>query len=347
MRHLSWLLLSVVLLGCPADPEDSDTGDSDDTDTGDTDTADTAVPIEPIGLYPVFDLGYDIRLTQTGTTEPCEIDIDGTIAGYQGIDCQLEVNELDLYGNGLDFGIVIPFGACDYLVYHHYQYEAFEVGAGPTTAEYQVDSTGNIIDVENTVNGRPFCEYDYSFANDIAPNCCTGSYTLSIENVELGQTNTIGPIEWGGNPADCYDGAAYWDPEALFSDEGWPLGKIVFLDQDRYEKRFHWDMLAINYFSNVPLANYYVPADHGGTMPAGLAGDYAHPYYTFQCYDHAEELLGQIRLTVREWNEQAEFYALGDPETEGTEPVSLTPIDDRMDWATATPGNASWIGFAQ
>ena len=57
-------------------------------------------------------------------------------------------------------------------------------------------------------------------------------------------------------------------------------------------------------------------------------------------------MLGHIRLTVREWNEQSEFEQRGDPDTVGTEP-SGGPIEDFADWAVATPGASTYIQDGQ
>jgi len=322
-----------------------DTTDTSVIDTGGT--VDTTVPTGPMALYAVTGTGIPSRIWQTGTTDPCELNIDGTVEGYQTMDCTLDIPELDLFGYGLDFDFTVPFGACDFVTYHHYMYEAWEVGTGPTDVSYDVDAVGNITNEVNSVNGVPACQYDYSRLNTDAPNCCVGNYTLSVTNTDSGVTRVVGPISWGGKPSTCYGGAAYIDPEATFTADGWPTGKIVFTNQTKYDKRFHWDELSTRFISNVPLANHYDPADHDGTMPAGLAGEAASPYYVFRCYDHAEELLGQIRLEVREWNEESEYYANGDPDTTGTEPVSGEPIDDRNDWATATPGSTDFIQDAQ
>ncbi len=321
---------------------------SDTSDTSDTaDTSDTSVPEDPMALYAVDDYGILSRLHKTGTTEPCEIFIDGTMQGYELIDCTLDTPELDLYGYGLDFDFVTPFGGCDFVVYHHYMYEAWEVGVGPTEVSYEIDIDGIISNEVNSLNGEPLCAYDYSRFDEDAPNCCLGNYTLSIYTPASELPRVTGPTTWGGNAATCYSGAAYIDPEASFSASGWPTGKIVFVDQGRFEKRFHWDELSTDFVSNVPLANYYDPANHGGGMPAGLAAPFARPYYTFECYDHAEEILGRIRLTVKEWNTLAEYLINGDPHVTGTEPVSGEPLDDRADWSVATPGTDVWIQHAE
>ena len=77
----------------------------------------------------------------------------------------------------------------------------------------------------------------------------------------------------------------------------------------------------------------------------GLAAPLARPYYEAWCLDDAEEIAAHIRLQVREWNEEAEFHALGNPNTTGTESRwSSGPIDidDLNDWATQTPGREKY-----
>lgn len=305
--------------------------------------------IEPFALRPVTDMGYETRLRETRTANnPCEIEPDGTTLGYQEIDCTLDINELDLYGNGLDFDFSVPYGACEFVVYWHYMYEAWEVGEGPTDVSWDVDLTGNISNEVNAVGGVPYCEYDYGWRSPDFPNCCTGSYTVTITNTDTGQVTTTPPQYWGGNPADCYDGAAFWDPEASPAEDGWPMAKIIFTRERAWTKRFHFDALSSTYYTNVVLANYFDPLEHAPLgAPAGLLGDFAQPYYTFQCFDHAEELLGEIRLVVKEWNEEVEFYADAEPDTTGVEPVSGHPINDRMDWADATPGSDDYIEYRQ
>ncbi len=54
-----------------------------------------------------------------------------------------------------------------------------------------------------------------------------------------------------------------------------------------------------------------------------------------QCLDHAEEELARIDFVVREWNTEDEFALAetGDPDEEGDEPKSDSPLNDRLDWS--------------
>jgi hypothetical protein len=299
--------------------------------------------------------GYDYRIFETGTSNPCRIIPGSGPSEYIRRQCTLDVPELDLYGNGLYFDFTVPAGACDYVVYWHYMFLAWEAGVGPTDVSYDIDLVGNISNEVNSVGGNPVCAFDHQSRHPDAPNCCVGTYTITVTNTDTGAVDVSPPQFWGGRLGDCYEGAAYWDPNATFTEDGFPTAKIVFTDNQAWENLFQFDALSKKYWGNVTLANYYDPADHGGTRPAGLADLLARPFYTFQCYDHAEELRGELRLIVREWNEEAQFVeadpntgsGVGDPDTEGREPISGTPINDRTDWRDATPGNVDYIEFAQ
>ncbi len=323
-----------------------------------TDTGGIPDDIDPITGFAVRvpkDLPYETRVHQAGdSATACEIQLADDYTGYQDIDCIYETPELDLYGNGLEYELTVPEGACDYVVYQHFAYEAWEVGVGPASASYTETADGNITDEVNVNgDGTPVCDYDYSYSDSSAPNCCLGTYTLTIthESTDVGVPDEIDVIkgnDWGGDASDCYSGAAFLDPELILSDDGWPMAHIVFTDQAEYYQRFEFAALSSQYYTNVNLANYWDPADHNGNMPAGHQGAWAQPYYVMQCYDNAEELIGEIRMQVREWNLMSEFEADGDPEsTSSTEEPSGSPLNDRQDWADATPGDTTWVRFAQ
>jgi hypothetical protein len=297
---------------------------------------------------------FPVRLRQTGTEEgPCEVRPNGTVEGYQEVDCTLDVNELDLYTLGIHWSVYLTPDACDHVKYWHYMYKAWPVGLGPTEVSYTV--TNNVITNEvNSVGGTPVCNYNHGQFIPGAPNCCLGTFTLTITNGETGEVSS-GEIGWGGQPATCYGGAAFDDPEASIALNGFPLPHYDYPNGNAYTKELRFDGLSEKYYSTVPLANFYASADHNDDRPAGLKennlGIVTLPDpeqdYVFQCLDHDEEVLAEIKLRIREYNEEAQMVDDGDPDTVGEEPLTGLPLDDFDDWAVATPDNTSYIMWAQ
>jgi hypothetical protein len=106
-----------------------------------------------------------------------------------------------------------------------------------------------------------------------------------------------------------------------------------------------YDGVSDKYASNVALANYFEASDHSGKNPAAFQADFSRPYYEAYCLDDAEEILAHLVLSVREWNEEAEFDRNGDPDTTGTESgfqFGPRAIDDLTDWKTLTPDDTSY-----
>lgn len=375
-RSAAFLLLTLGLAACEdgarGDLSDwsehySDTNPEQSDDGGASGDGGSTIPddITAFAVRAPADLGYDVRLTEKGdSSTACELTVPDDYTGYQSMDCILEMNELDLYGNGLDFEVTIPEGACDYVLYWHYMYQAFPIGVGPDVVSYTVTTDAEITDEVNIINGVPYCEYDYSLADNDAPNCCLGSFRYVITYEQEGGPPEVieSPYyDWGGDPAECFAGAAYLWPEASFTEDGWPTGTIEFVDLGAWYRRFTWDELSSSYWTNVNLANYYDPADHDGSLPAGfqpLSTDVQaaigfavdpNPYYHFQCTDNAWEVKAELRLQVREWNEEVEFYAEGDPDSgEGdTEAGSGSPLNDVGDWRDVAPGDSTFNGLVQ
>jgi hypothetical protein len=322
---------------------DTDVDDTDVEDTEDTDViANPEPPSGSMALRIPTDLNYPLRLRKLGgdglpTDAACAID-KAAFGTNPAIDCLIDGDELDLHMLAFEFDLVVPPGLCDYVYHAHYMYESWKVGDGPTEVSYTLNADGTFSDEVNSFNGIPYCEYDYRNLDSDYPNCCTGSYTLTITDGATGDVDSL-TLPWDANPADCYDGAAFFDSEAQFNEDGWPLPVFTYLNREAAEKRYSFAPLVANYRSNAPTANYYDPALHDGTLPAALAAPYARPYYTFQCVNRAEEVSAQIRLVVREWNEKDQFFLDGDPDTTGVEPAWGLPIDDWQDWDVLTPGS--------
>jgi hypothetical protein len=195
---------------------------------------------------------------------------------------------------------------------------------------YRVDENGIFLsDVEGSLNGRPFCEFDHTKlepGNPEAPNCCFGSYNTLVTVVDAGGGETdqalTGPTEWGAKKVgECYAGAAYTSNITQIDElSGLPLRTIVGLDEE-----------VDNEFGVV-----FEP-------PIGHAGVFSRPDYVIECLDEAQEVSARFRITVREWDEVSEFEADGNPDTgrkssAGASPPlesngSGSPINDHFDWS--------------
>lgn len=356
MRALTFgLLLGSLSTGCP-EPEGTQPNLPTWNPTDDTATDPTGNP-QVLGDFRIalpIDLNYPARMYKAGTVdEPCSIKPDGTMEGFVELDCVIDVPELDLYALGISWDWFVPAGACEFAIWRHAMYETWEWGVGENNVLVEIVD-GNIVNEINAINGIPYCQYDYS---PVGPNCCTGPYTYTqiIDGV-----TQVSYQYWGGtgNLGACHGGAAYHDDEAIFGPGGFPLDQYYYMQRAAWSKQFTFEGLNETYFTNVPLANYFDPADHGGSEPAGFqrqrSGVYdlnglgfSQPYYDFECHDNAEELLALIRLRIREFNTEPEYDDNGDPDVQGVEPVTGLPLDDIADWAEATPGDDTYLNFSE
>jgi hypothetical protein len=308
-------------------------------------------PEDSFGIAISEDITYPIRIRQLNTrNQACSVKQGSPEAE---ITCVIEMDELDLYALGLKYDIVAPKGMCDFIFYSSYMFENFEIGEGPKNVSWTVDENGQITDEVNSVDGAPRCAFDYSWQYSsaaAAPNCCIGSYNRKVNHIIPAKEEGGEPEEkitestemWNGNPAECYHGAAYIDKDVIFGADGWPMMKFIYIDRKALVKKVEYHGLSAHFWSNVPLASFYDPVDHENDMPVAFKGIDSRPFYNFECLDDAEEIIARIRLIVREWNEEAEFDADGDPDSEGIEPGWETLLNDITDWADLTPGNTEY-----
>lgn len=350
------LLCGAAVLGCSELPEREPlpdwVGGQDDTDDPD----DTDNPQVPTGTFTltaptVEEIGWQVKLHRNGNDwgAPCSVTVPENYRDQVSLDCTLEIQEMALFGGGLDFDLSVAPSQCSFLTWFHPMYQAWPIGEGPDTVSVTMRADGVIIEETNALNGKPLCDFDHSWTHEDGPNCCYGPYEYSVLN-PAGEYIVKPEIRfWDGELSECFNGAAYLDSEATFTDDGWPTGKIIHVEQFGYNHRFHWENLSTQgYTSNVPLASYYDPANHDGGPPAGFRHPVSLGHHLFECWDEAEENLARIRLTVREWNTEEEFAKgpEGDPHKTGTEPDG-GPLDDRADWSVATPGSTDFIMDAQ
>lgn len=355
-RWLAPIGVSLVLVACdsrPREPLPDWSAGYEDAGTHDG-FGDAATPPTP-GETPVNfalvvpqSVTWPVRLgLASDITLPCAVTASDGQAGFEvgrEIDCLMDVNELDLYVLGVRYDIHVPEGMCDMLLHIPYVHANYALGVGPDRVAYTVETDGTYSDELNSMNGKPYCPYDHSRIDPRAPNCCFGTYTLQITSRESGNI-TSEQRTWGGRRGDCFYGGGYVQEGASFDPQGLPMSYFVHTEADVHVEHVVFEGISDKYSSNLALANYFDPDDHGGSAPAGLTAPGARPYYQAECLDDAGEIIARIRLSVREWNEEAEFFGGGDPDTTGIEPgwqSGLIDIDDLSDWATQTPGDIDY-----
>lgn len=282
---------------------------------------------------------------EDGRTEPCYVEpgpkeTELEYSGKKKIRCIIDVDELDLYVNGLQFDLIVPKGMCDFVERIPYWFENWETGIGPKVVSYTKEGDGRFSDEVNSVNGEPICKYDHGSVG--GPNACLGDYDLVVKDAMTGVTTTK-THEWGGNACDALCGANWLDTGKTVVNTC-PAREIIYVGRERLvlHESFEDELEHTN--TNLMLANFYDPKDHGGSRPAGLVHEsnlLAHPLYEYYCVDDAEENIAHINVVVREWNEEVEFDSEGDPDTVGTEPrwdLFITDeINDLRDWKDQTP----------
>lgn len=365
-------LAAPLVVGCeelpdrnPDDLPDWSDGMANVATGGDTDTDTTVTPggtqpdppdtefnlqIAPSTTWPFMMRRWDPVTGQTFPDEACGVDLTDAVAGdAKEVDCIAEFNEGDLDWHGFSALTHIPAGICDYLFTDSYRYQTFNIGYGKSDIHYTVDASGSITDEEGTFQGVPVCEYDYS-VDGFGPNCCFGSYTLTVHD-QATNTDLVSQGIWGGTLGlgRCYDGAAYLDTSAGRTPDGFPLPISYFIDKEAADITTTYnemlttsDDLLDGYQTNIGLANYVDVADHGGVLPKSLdpEGDlpfsaFIKPTYDFVCTDDAYEKLGIIHLTVREWNSEDEFAIDGNSNAHEGEQEPQDPFqewDDLWDW---------------
>ncbi len=318
----------------------------------------------------------------------CKIDPNATSVAERNIICYLEVEELDLYANGINLDISVSENDCEYVFEYHYYYFKREAGAGETTVRLFRDGGGNLDDCDTPVGsagGEPSCAYDYS--GTAGPNCCVGQYDVEVYSDSActtldaadaaNQTNQ----EWGGQLSSCLAGpgteSAFKVEEGIT--EGFPAVTFTQTESQTGGVTLNFTPAApvTGRLPNVALANFYSPALFAGGEPlelngqetiapegiestaaqaaAAAAGSTIIParYYTWACADSGQEILGRIRLVVREWNTKNEIskgyianydqdpdnnpatppplQIEGEPDASGTDDFGSN-VNDSFDW---------------
>lgn len=285
----------------------------------------------------------------------CVVATDETNYADKDIECILEVEELEGKFYGLEMVMNLPSSMCRYYTYAPYYYFGEQHGsADGAIFRVDLDASNTFVsqavvsgsNVSITTSPSKFqCAFDHQPTN--GPNCCYGNYTVrTYVNGVLTVTETR---DWGGNPGNCVAGPGADQPRAKSSNL--PMSTIKFVqdgDSERFTVKKSIDME--NAYS-IYYANYVVdvsvpPAAWQMSAPFPYTGN---PYYQWTCLDDAGEIKARISLQVREWNEVEEFVlkAAGNPNTSGTEPDWITPINDWPDWENwvLAPYNNSFPGM--
>jgi hypothetical protein len=341
MPRIQWplyilLALLTVVVGCESE------------DDSDSSTSGSVIPgvIDANG-------GFNVKINNPTNTDhyihkagdftaECSVASNETNFANQDITCIVEIEELAGANTGVKMVLNSPPGMCKYVWHRPYFYYGLDYGVGPTAATVRFDTGGTY--VGGSVSGGPgsiksdgtvVCGYDYSALQ--GPDCCTGTYSkTTVSNFgstdpDLPQTSTTETVSWTGKPGNCAAGSGV--ATAPLNDDGIPMG-VFHYGGSGFNKEFETaPRSVIDGDSSLFYANYY-----SGTAPAAFklaSTTYrANPYYTWICYDDAEEIVARIRVQIREWNETSEFDlgSTGDPDTTSTEPNWGAIINDYDDW---------------
>lgn len=274
----------------------------------------------------------------------CEITLG---ASSQNIECILDINELDLYFNGVKFQYNIPSSMCSYMSFTPYWYYNWEPGYGPSAVSISksLDVSGNLLSLSCVIDGvtscngteasfdatndKLTCVYDHTDAS--GPNCCLGSYTKTVVTTVAGgaPVTSYGKANWGGDIKGCLggQGKTNW---SLYTKSGYPASEILYTvgvgKNDVYEVTA--PIQSSNAGSNFGIANYFTSGKHNHNGYSSGSSTYPYqidpiddrngttlrsgsPYYRWQCLDKDKEVIHQIIVSVREWNTYKEFLTYG------------------------------------
>ncbi len=311
--------------------------------TDETGVVDNAVGFK-ITVVPKTTGAYDYTIhegTGAGTddfTKNCVVDESSLSTD---ITCIVEAKELDLFYHGVRFNVNVPQNMCEYVTITRPYYYNFIPGTGPAividnrlgssdVTVASITALAGTLKVGNDVKASSYCDYDYSTTSnpgyiENGPNCCSGDYDSYITDSEGVVTSS--EKNWGGKHSNCLRGPAMQtDSFNGFSSNGFPKSRIFNVMSTGLNKFYSVvSPLSVGFGSNIFVANYFDPADHGATagipacMVAMNGAAATNPYHLFECFDRAGETLASIKVMVREWDEDVEYLkgAAGDPDSGG------------------------------
>jgi hypothetical protein len=213
------------------------------------------------------------------------------------------------------------------------------------------------------------CIYNHNLLDPNYPNCCMGSYVLTVNKTVLGvpdpEATTVDVRQWGGNYGSCITGPY---------PSGWPVTSSGIPRRNVYYAQAGLNAVitipgpikAFNSGANLMIANRYTAAlhthdgfyvartstkpyaidpidDRNGTDLVNAGVPTGRDSYDFLCLDETYEVTNRIRVYTQEWNTYYEFLAYlaaegasGDPNVSTSEPCAGVGIEDQCndiaDW---------------
>ncbi len=248
-----WLLILMflqILSACSEEETGSSAGGSSGVPTSPVDTT-------PVGTVEATGFWVNVRSslfpsfvnTTDGWDNPCFISVDET--DPQKMDCVVDMMEGDLYVYSLSMQYNAPPNLCTHVTVDPAWHWNFSPGKGPKAIVLAKNSEGNVTDCTATQeddsvvacaassevfisDNNPVCIYDHSQGGQVtAPNCCFGSYDLTVETDTDDDTipdEFVTSVQSWNTPeavSACIGGAlaipTNWDNYAR---TGYPVGEI-------------------------------------------------------------------------------------------------------------------------
>ncbi|MGZ3699946.1 MAG: hypothetical protein ACXVCH_17775, partial [Bdellovibrionota bacterium] len=280
----------------------------------------------------------------------------------QDIACIIEIEELDLYDQGLTLQYNASATQCPYVRFMPYMYYQFLPGIGPTLVNMTVtngavtaygDSGDGSPGVVTSASGTtPACNTDYSTGLFPGPNCCEGNYVLDTLTNPAG-THALTVGKWGGKMANCLNGPAV-TTQSKDADNR-PMADLTFLNGTNLNKQYVIKPSNPIYASNVFAANYFTAPYTMALSPTPIQGPggavpNGNPWYELVCLDHSRDVVNRIRVMVRSWSTHSNFAAMVEANS-SVNGAETAPFNDQESydyavWVGATGfGNAYPGGF--
>lgn len=206
--------------------------------------------------------------------------------------CILDVAELDLYFNKLQFVVNVPTSMCQYAEVNPFSfYQYFPGNSAFAPHNCTADQTNGVYTGQcngggsqyigrdgsgvatvglTSTSGVPTCPYDYSLAN--GPNCCEGSYSVAVTVHNADTTTSSGIVEglYTGKRANCLAGPGM-DTQAKTID-GYPRADLYRAEGVGLSKSYEIAApITKSLYSDLFVANFYNPQDFDPRIFGGAA----------------------------------------------------------------------------